>query len=378
MGRFVKWSLMLACMTLAACSPKVDTQPNEEDVIVQEELDKDQTKDQEADTTEMSTTEVLGEQIIPWSSEKRIQDGDFYELEILGNKENVKLAIEEIYKRNGLQMEEDIQKLSPIEQFNVGILKFRLRSLADELFNPDYLKTGIYSSNYTAYDAEAPVEVDLDGDGTLEKVMYTLTYPDQDNAYKVLYVNDTLYEVKLSCSPLPQFAIVDIDTSDTYKEIVISDYGPSDDYKSSIYRYKDGNLEEVGWVEGLFDEGLGIDGKGNVMAHTRSQILQTWYMDVPYALVDGTLEVSSDIFTTNHPVFLQAPLPVFADHDAKSQMFIIKEGVNAVLTATDNKTWCRIETEDGQVGWFRLDEKGRLVDSEIGPIGIFAGLTFYD
>ena len=319
-------------------------------------------------------------EILPWSSVTKIGERELDDFSFTLDKSILKQAQEEIYVRHGLTMPTDFEQLNAIEQYNIKLLDFLYSKEwnGEAAWDLNYFTTDKYTSNYMAFLLDEPIVMDLDGDGTLEYVRYSYQMDEEALSLVTLEINEAIQMVVPLVYAMDYFAVVDLDEADNYKELVISDYGPSDDYVSYIYRYAEGALHEVGVVEGLFSLGLGIDGAGRVLARTRLNLLQTWYMDKPYNLQDGQLIPEEGIYTTYHRVFLKEMLPVYEAPDANSPSFTIPEGTLATLIATDDVMWCCIETEEGEKGWFRVDNFDTLTDLALTGMEVFVGLAYYD
>lgn len=282
---------------------------------------------------------------------------------------------------------EDTYVTTVIDEQSIAEEMFKLTH-DETLLDEKYYTTGSYASNYEDYGRDESAAIDLDGDSKVENIYYMYGLQGEDGSYCILTVNDQALQINAMSTPLPQIAVVDIDESDSYKEMIISDEGPSDDYISRIYRYEEGAIQQVGRVEGLYDFGIGIDGEGHVMSRTRCDFLQTWFMDVPYKLVDGKLEVDGTVFKTYHPVNTKVDLPLYQAPEedvtpfaiAQSPQFTIPAGEHITLVSVleDGSQWCKVRTRGGEEGWFQVSGLATIAALQLEAEQVFDGLTYYD
>ncbi|WP_427339493.1 YARHG domain-containing protein [Caloranaerobacter sp. DY30410] len=264
----------------------------------------------------------------------------------------------------------EFSSLNSIEKYNVNFIKFfedRYRKIHEKYEN--------YKTNYDVYPCNKEINVDINGDGKTERILFKL---ENMNSYK-LYINDLVIEGELVYSS-KYFAIVDIDKNDNFKEIIISDYGPSDDYVSYFYCYDGQNIIKMGQTEGLFEYGIKIDGAGKFSARTRGKILQTWFFDKYYTLSKEhkLIEVPQDIYITDYDVFVKKPIKLLRSRNNSDDYFVLHEGHKATIVGTDDKEWCLVETSTGERGWFAVDKFSIIRSEGLDVYKIFAGLCYAD
>ncbi len=167
--------------------------------------------------------------------------------------------------------------------------------------------------------------VDLDGDGTNEivSVNYDLTQ-DMYNGNPIIQINDFVFEednsLYMECPDVATWYIFDVDTTDSYKEIGIYQDGPSSDPYTTLLRFEDGVLHNLGgfsdkpiddWniyvpnYPGDYEEFLGridrsririeVPGDGTILANQRIEILETnfaqglWKLENAESFTDSKL-----------------------------------------------------------------------------------------
>ncbi|MDF2613290.1 MAG: hypothetical protein K0S71_1076 [Clostridia bacterium] len=267
--------------------------------------------------------------------------------------------------------------LNAIEKYNVAIIKFY------ETYHNYYSKIPVSIKavkKESIYEANKMVLEDLNGDGVKEKIEYRLLNTTEygENAKANLIINGSSAELEGNLAS--QFAIVDIDRKDKYKELIISDYGPSSDHTSTFYIYKNNRLMSIGTTGGIFEDGLTIDSSGTFSASTRGAILQTWWFDKKYQLdkEHKIIPVPTNIYINNHLVYVKKYFKVYTKKDVSSKPFTVKTGQILVITGNDNKAWCRVKTEAGKEGWFRIRDFSFMPDTGEYAQVIFAGLNYAD
>ena len=118
----------------------------------------------------------------------------------------------------------------------------------------------------STYDEEKPDaiyqvtgEFDLNQDEKADLIRLDIDPETQDATLSVndISVSDSFYS-------FDTMKIVDFDTNDTYKEIVITDLGPSYDPTFSLYRYDGSSLIKLGTLGAMYEDALCFDGYGRL------------------------------------------------------------------------------------------------------------------
>ena len=222
---------------------------------------------------------------------------------------------------------------------------------------------------------ENTVEVDLDGDGKNEKVFYSL---DDFKINDVSYKKDIETLVYEDNPDEYSYIIVDLDKSDNQKEIVLKSEGPSDDPSAHIFTYKNG-LVKLGGLPAFVSYYDSFDGKGNIYADVRLDILQTWFAPETWSLKNNEIVRNTDHIYYPRPrtVTLKVDLPVYKDMNSKETTIIKPQKVT--ITQTDNKQFCYLEAEDGSKGWFKVKGYSELPDLDNAHAwDAFDGLIYAD
>lgn len=361
---------------------KTNVNETKEDNIV----DSDNSEKEKNEKNEKKTNEKDNDFVFNNSSTKKLTENELYDLD----KETLGLARNEIFARLGHVFktekynnyfvnkswykpikEINIQDLNDIERYNVNFIKFnedRVNGL-HEYYKPEKKKYDIYPNN-------KEVKVDINGDNVKERILYKK----DDRSYKFkLYINDNLVAEKDYGNPSDNFAIVDINVNDNYKEIILSDYGPSNDYVSTYYYYNGNKLINMGTTEGLFESGITIDGKGKFTAMARADILHTWFFDKYYKLDKNHLivEIPKDMYTTNFDVFVMKSIDLFLNKDGKLLKHTLNEGETVKLIGTNNKDKVYIKLDSGEIAWFEIEGFHKIPNVGYAQ-EVFYGLCYAD
>lgn len=194
--------------------------------------------------------------------------------------------------------------------------------------------------------------VDLNGDGEKE----TIRLVELENYQYVLQINNLKENVQFG---LEGFKIIDADTTDVFKEIIVFTSGPSDDYEYEIFRYQNDSIHLLGHLEGwitvngdgtLFtDNGEGFWSRRDVffLNNTTLSIGKFPFKNEFYVGVKATVTTEFQIF--NDPNTLEP----FIKIKASSQLTIL----TATLVEMEDGFFefvYQVVTEDGLLGYTQL------------------------
>lgn len=144
----------------------------------------------------------------------------------------------------------------------------------------------------------------------------------------------------------------------------------------------DGRLSSFGTLpgrQGVSWSPLVIDGSGQVVAHCRGQVLQTWYHTCLYRLTEeGGLEaIAEESYAMDTPLVMLDDFEVHVARDTSAATFRLRAGERIVVVGSDDRRWCEIEAADGRRGWFTVQGYSRLADGRRAE-EVFAGLANAD
>jgi hypothetical protein len=145
------------------------------------------------------------------------------------------------------------------------------------------------------------LDIDLDGDGTKENVSIALKWSYEFGITTTITVNgasDTIADG--SGQPEGYFGVVDIDTSDTVKEIAVGFNGEDGQESTTFYHWHDNALFKFGTSDltvGSWEDSA-IPGDGSIAIATRAIVLDAWFYNGVYHLEGDTLaEVPQGFYT---------------------------------------------------------------------------------
>ncbi|MFC1692629.1 SH3 domain-containing protein [Candidatus Latescibacterota bacterium] len=224
--------------------------------------------------------------------------------------------------------------------------------------------------------------IDLDNDGTLEMIhVWFLKMGRGLGGERFIVEVNTSTMVCTGDALNQEVQIVDIDSTDHYLEIAVAERGPSSDHATSYFRYGAGSLCKIGKVPSSPWKWPLVDGSGYIKTECRGEILHTWFYPSTYRnnSYGGNLRHEQIGFPVmNTPVTLKVDLEVLRSRRDREVVGIIKQGEKATLLETDNRSWCKIRSENGIEGWFGVI--GYSVIAGTGKEGgeVFDGLSFAD
>ncbi len=310
--------------------------------------------------------------IIPNSDKVLLAEKDLFHLSAY----NIDFARNEIYARHGyIFKNETYSSYFSSKPWYKKNKKFKESMLNNtEKKNVEFLWS--YSSNLKANFHKIngnEFSIDLNGDGIKDKINLKCSQGDREYT---LTVNNT--KINGSGDNLDGIMYVaDINTKDKYKEIAITESGPSDDSNTYFYYYNGSKLIYMGKVQGN-NYSLKINGSGKFITKTRGAILQTWFYSDEYKLSANhkLFHITEKYRKMNTIVTVKKPLKLQKSPTDSSPILTLKTGQKIFLTDTDNEKWCAVETADGQKGWFSTSSLLNI--NSIPATDYFDGLYMVD
>jgi hypothetical protein len=299
---------------------------------------------------------LLENYILPNSNKAFITEKDLYEL----TPYSIDLARNEIYARHGyIFKSEQYSSYFDSKPWYKKNAKFNENKLSSiEKKNALFLKS--YSDKLKLNFKKVvgnKILVDINSDGKKDTIKLTCI-PGSD-AY-TLTVNNS-YVSGTGCNLDGVMFICDIDSKDKYKEIAISEAGPSSDNYTYLYFYDGKKLISMEGVEGD-NYSIKMSGSGTFSTQSRGQLLQTWFFTDLYKLSSShkLVNLPQKLYKMNTIVKLKTQLKLQKSPNDASTAVVLKVGEKVMITDTDNKKWCAIETEKGVKGWFSVDNLGEI------------------
>ena len=249
--------------------------------------------------------------------------------------------------------------------------------------------------------------IDLNGDGNDEIINYTLMSAANDNngyyTVKNLNISGVEYARIDDDNPLKYlgasiyypndqwYFIVDIDTSDDYKELAIADIGASEDLTTSYFRYDGEDLEYIGYISGFpTDDTYSMDGKGTIRSKGRLGLLQCWTTVFAWELSsEGMLVyVEEPLYTPisyyydeKEPVILKEEITAYTEMDLTSKEMHMEPSEEEIsFPLTDNKNWVLVSKSDGTQGWIYIEDRSNIISAnkKLPCTDVFDNLYFAD
>jgi len=226
---------------------------------------------------------------------------------------------------------------------------------------------------------QAEADLDLDGDGTPERVSWTVTHPDE---YDDLFRLTVTMADGTQAAFAPDYYIyihgvyaADLD-GDGRTELLICGDEASDDYVTYSLRLVNGRLEPMLFADayrgenhgGYYKDGYGIvtaiDGNRVTLCGSQD-VLGTWFAERVYTLADtGLYEFADDgewvrdmegidledpgLWANDYPTLtVTRALPCT---DAGGNAAQLPEGTQLLITGSDKQSYARFVTRDGMTG----------------------------
>ena len=238
--------------------------------------------------------------------------------------------------------------------------------------------------------------LDLDGDGVEDTIYYSIrpTQMTSNGSYDMampesLTINgveylqteaeNTLshYGIWLENPDVACYYLVDLDTSDSYREIALADWGNNDWRTTHFFRFDGADLTYLGWASGFPDDHTTqFHGDGSITAMTRLDVMQTWSGLRTYRLendqlqqVDG--EFCVPVLPDGWKVTLRRELTVYERPDRSSGQLTLSPASTALsFPSTDGEHWVEIQCANGDTGWayfpeiFQVESGSQALDAD--------------
>ncbi|HIE12868.1 MAG TPA: hypothetical protein EYP63_05520 [Desulfotomaculum sp.] len=219
--------------------------------------------------------------------------------------------------------------------------------------------------------------IDLNGDGVVDTVRFTCR---EEAGNFTLYVNDALI-IGEGENLYGYCKVVDIDTSDSLKEISVGEAGGSGDSATAFYYYDGERIIAMGKIQGSGSgDVLKIDGSGVVTAKTRGKTLHTWFYPAFYKLSEDHLleRIPQEMYEMNHKVRVIKEFELQKSRTDPETAVVLQPGEEAVILASDDKEWCLVQNSKGVRGWFAYEKYDTIKGTKLRVRDVFEGLCYAD
>ena len=231
-------------------------------------------------------------------------------------------------------------------------------------------------------ESDVPVQLDLDGDGSLETVEWTQLFPNEyDELVEVRVNGEAVWTSDLLF--VPQVYAADLD-SDGLMELLVTGDEMSADYITCCLHWSDGKFTPVPFENvsrGEIDTPMAESGYGlvtaigeNLLELTGSQdVLGTYFGTRTFALQDGAFVLNDDGLwhfdrDAADPdsweygaLTLLESIPVTFVQDGAESKGTLEAGEKFLVTASDRESVAWFVTQDGREGYLPIapdEEKG--------------------
>ena len=257
-------------------------------------------------------------------------------------------------------------KLSEVEQYNVKYLEWRERYIKEEGdYSSSWLKSRELERDFCdmyCFEVDKPFKMDLNNDGIDEEIVFQSESKDEwAVGLGVIKINGKASE-EISGQFQGYIWVVDIDETDSYKELVINDMGLSSDYEDLYYYYDGKEPVFMGKVTGeLNSQSNALRNyveDGIIYASIRCDILGTSWYNWNYKLTsDHKLqEMPMDYWEVHWQTYTREPITIYESNQLASKKTKYESGIPMFIVGTDLKEWVKIQLQDGKYGWFNTNE----------------------
>lgn len=314
------------------------------------------------------------ERILPESSSRLLTGKDLEGLAVY----TLDLARNEIFARHGYIFSNEQYRsyfsnkswYSPNEAYQENLLN------DIEKKNANFLKqlANKYSANFRIVEGNS-ISADLNGDGKNEEIRLECT-PGSDSY--TLFVNGSPFMGNGNNLDGKMY-LCDIDSSDKYREIAITESGPSSDEATYFFCYDGRNIHFMGRISGS-QYVIGIAGNGKVLTRTRGDILQTWFYPDYYRLsASHELEnIPQKLYRMDTMVTVRKQLKLQRSPSDAKVAVTLEPWEDVKITRCDNKQWCEVENSKGEIGWFAVERFDMIRGTGLSASEFFNGLCYAD
>lgn len=240
-------------------------------------------------------------------------------------------------------------------------------------------------------------QTDLDGDGLVEEIEYTVEYNEDTGVSSFRLV---IGSSQLDGEGDNLTGLIHAYRPEGLDEVILflSDYGMSDDDWSHVFSYRQGEFRYLGGV-GCMPWDLRVSSPLLLTGTARGSILHTWFRPADYVIAASYEEPSYDFRASaicemprsEYPmgaiVTVKQDIPLQISRTNPDLAYVLKAGDRAVIAATDDIEWLYIAPlspsyeYERTAGWLRTEIGGysALIDGEsVSTFDLFDGLFYAD
>lgn len=253
----------------------------------------------------------------------------------------------------------------------------------------DDLEKRAYNSEFI--EIQSGDSFDFDLDGKKERIEYRFIKNDMN------YVEDC--EVKIGnvicttpiTNPTGKVYISSLTRYQNSLQILVDEYGPSNDYMTTILYYWNNELTVLGTVGGIVTE-LKALGDGMIQSMERTSTLQTWYHPRKFYLITDSIfgndheklpliiYMPNELYAVGTKVKLLRDVPLlFSQYDNVIKCTLNKDS-DAIIVASDDEKWIYVQGSDAYYsGWVEIEGLDVIInETTIYGQDVFDGLWIAD
>lgn len=236
---------------------------------------------------------------------------------------------------------------------------------------------------------------DLDCDGSLEQIQYERIGKNKYDRDYLLTIGNATIEFYID-DPNEKLYLSHMTRYGESLQILIEDYGPSNDNIVNVFYYQSGVIYDLGDTGGLVEDIKSL-GNGIYECMDRANTIQTWFHPQKFYISD--VHMNGDDSMNNYsnlitPVLVRMPkemCPVGTRvvlncdiHLYRTQRSNIAEvtlfkNQFATLVASDDEEWIYIKGDENGEGWILISELANYKgEDNLSDFRVFSGLCYAD
>lgn len=240
--------------------------------------------------------------------------------------------------------------------------------------NPDYdeLEKRAYKGEFI--EVQSGDSYDINMDGIKEQIEFDFIKNDMN------YIEDC--EIRIGSiiatvpitNPTGQVYISCLTNYQGSLQILIDEYGPSNDDMTTILYLTNNSFVEIGKVGGLVGN-LQSLGNGLFQSYERANTLQTWYHPRKFYILHASeystvdypqiVYMPKELYAVGTNVKLLCDLPLLSSQYTNETTYTIKKGNLATIIASDDENWIYIkDSKTFNSGWVRIQGLDVIINSE--------------
>lgn len=219
--------------------------------------------------------------------------------------------------------------------------------------------------------------IDLDGDGTKERITYQTDEAGFDN-HVTISVND----VQVEHDGVNTYGVCYVASMDgIHYYIIIGEYGESADFASTFYEYRDGEIRFSGAMS-AHPMNLEINSE-NIVAPEETDHFQCQPVRYRYELRNGVFEKQEDDYYDyrQNVIVANQDILLYQAKKVSASGVTIAKGDEIQVMGGDMQSWVLLKkVSTGEEGWLKVEGMNCILSdgSEVSSYDLFEGIYLYD